>query len=105
MDQTVTAVYENGILRPLTPLELPDKTKVKLQIEQMPDTDDPVLGLLGAFSSDKPLIDHISPSEDPDLYILAEAMGKDADGLHAWEIAPTRYRRNEDGQPIRIDSQ
>ncbi len=105
MDQSITAVYENGILRPLTPLELPNNTQVKLHIEQVPDTDDPVLSLIGIFNSDKPLIDNISASEDPELYILAEALGEGAAERHAWEIAPTRYRRGENGKPVRIDSE
>ena len=32
MSETVTAIYEKGILRPLTPLELPESTRVQLQI-------------------------------------------------------------------------
>jgi predicted DNA-binding antitoxin AbrB/MazE fold protein len=37
MNQTITAIYENGVLRPLTPLELPDHTEVRLQIETTPE--------------------------------------------------------------------
>ena len=101
MSQTITAVYEDGILRPLSPLQLPNKTRVTVQIET-PESD-PVLELIGVFSSEKPLIDNIPISEDPDLYLVAEAMGTAADGLHAWDIAPTRYRRGDDGQPVRLD--
>jgi predicted DNA-binding antitoxin AbrB/MazE fold protein len=32
MNETVTAVYEKGVLRPLTPLSLPESTRVRLQI-------------------------------------------------------------------------
>ncbi|MGH9898954.1 MAG: antitoxin family protein [Pyrinomonadaceae bacterium] len=32
MPQKITAVYENGILRPLTPIDLPENTEVKLDI-------------------------------------------------------------------------
>ena len=32
MSETVTAVYEKGVLRPLTPLALPESTRVQLQI-------------------------------------------------------------------------
>lgn len=60
--------------------------------------------LIGAFSSDKPLIDNIPVSADPGLYLLAEAMGEQAQGLHAWEIAPQRYREGKDGQAIRLTS-
>lgn len=100
MSQTITAVYEDGVLRPLSPLSLPNKTKVTLQINQPKEDGDPVLELLGLFNDDKPLIDNIPVSEDPDLYLTAEAMGAQAEGLHAWEIAPSRYERGTDNQPI-----
>lgn len=103
MSQTITAVYENGVLRPLTPLELPEKTRVKLRVEPS-EAVDPVLELMGAFNSDRPLIDGIPVSEDPGLYLAAEALGERAQGLHAWEIAPHRYRRGENDRPIRIDT-
>jgi predicted DNA-binding antitoxin AbrB/MazE fold protein len=104
MDRTITAVYENGILRPLTPLNLPNQTRVRLQIEETSElVDEPVFALIGAFSSDKPLIDGIPVSEDPNLYLLAEALDENISEKHAWEIAPQRYRRGEDGKPIRID--
>lgn len=32
MNQTVTAIYENGILRPLDPLDLPERAKVHILI-------------------------------------------------------------------------
>lgn len=101
---TITAIYENGVLRPLKPLQLPEKTRVTLQIEQSGGLD-PVLELMGLFNSDKPLIDNIAVSEDPDLYLVAEAMGEQAKALHAWEIAPTRYRRGKGDQPIRLDAE
>jgi predicted DNA-binding antitoxin AbrB/MazE fold protein len=37
MKQTITAIYENGVLRPLTPLELPDHAEVRIQIETTPE--------------------------------------------------------------------
>lgn len=105
MSETITAVYENGVLRPLTPLTLPDRARVRLHIEHSETTlTDPVFDLIGAFSSDKRLIDGIPVSEDPDLYLIAEAMDVEAQSLHAWEIAPQRYRRGEAGQAIRINN-
>ena len=103
MSEIITAVYENGVLRPLTPLKLPNRARVRLQIEPGEPADDPIFDLIGAFSSEKPLIDNIPVSEDPDLYLLAEALGEKAEQLHAWEIAPQRYRRGKDGRPVRID--
>ncbi|MBK9712365.1 MAG: antitoxin family protein [Kouleothrix sp.] len=32
MSQTITAVYENGVLRPLTPLALPEHARVELDV-------------------------------------------------------------------------
>ena len=101
MSQTITAVYENGVLRPLKPLALPERTRVRLQIERSEEAD-PVLELMGLFNSEKPLIDNIPVSEDPDLYLAAEAMGAQAQELHAWQIAPARYEQGEDGEPIRF---
>jgi predicted DNA-binding antitoxin AbrB/MazE fold protein len=33
MTQQIDAIYENGVLRPLVPLALPDKTHVKITLE------------------------------------------------------------------------
>ena len=74
-------------------------------IERDPAVDetatDPVLELIGAYASEIPLIDGISASADPDLYLMAEAMGAQGAGLHAWEIAPARYECGPDGRPVR----
>ena len=107
--EKVRAIYENGVLRPLEPLSLTEHTQVELTIEDavLPASelsDDPVLQLVGAYQSERPLIDDIPVSEDPDLYLLADMMGGEASDLHAWEIAPQRYRRGEDGRPVRIKS-
>jgi predicted DNA-binding antitoxin AbrB/MazE fold protein len=32
MNQTITAIYAEGVLRPLAPLELPEQTEVELEI-------------------------------------------------------------------------
>ena len=36
MKQTITAIYENGVLRPLTPLALPEQAEVQISIEPVP---------------------------------------------------------------------
>lgn len=36
----VTAIYENGVLRPLTPLELPEHTQVQISVRPLPTPDD-----------------------------------------------------------------
>lgn len=102
MNQTITAVYKDGILRPLTPLQLPENAKVKVTVETSSSTD-PALELVGLFNSDKPLINNIGVSEEPDLYLLAENLGDDARSMQAWEIAPQRYRQGKNGEAIRID--
>ena len=66
------------------------------------ETVDPFWELLGAFQSDKPLIDGIAVSEDPDLYLVAAEMAGDK-LPHAWEIAPTRYRKGEHGKVVCLD--
>jgi predicted DNA-binding antitoxin AbrB/MazE fold protein len=36
MPQQVDAIYENGVLKPVVPLSLPDKARVKLTVEAQP---------------------------------------------------------------------
>ncbi len=38
MNQIVTAVYANGVLRPLIPLELPEQTEVEIEIKPVAET-------------------------------------------------------------------
>jgi predicted DNA-binding antitoxin AbrB/MazE fold protein len=38
---TITAVYENGLLRPLTPLALPEHSQVQLQVLPIPGGESP----------------------------------------------------------------
>lgn len=40
MAQRVTAIYEDGVLRPLSPLELPEHSQVEIDIHQMPSATD-----------------------------------------------------------------
>ncbi|NNJ13613.1 antitoxin family protein [Chloroflexales bacterium ZM16-3] len=35
MTQTITAVYENGMLRPLTPLALPEHSQVEIEVRMI----------------------------------------------------------------------
>ncbi len=63
--------------------------------------EDPIFAIIGAFASPQPLIDGIPVSEDPDLYSIAESLANSGRNLHAWEIAPHRYLRSEDGKAIR----
>lgn len=36
MNNPITAIYENGVLRPLTPLELPEHTQVQVYVQPVP---------------------------------------------------------------------
>ncbi len=42
MSQRVTAIYENGVLRPLAPLDIPEHTQVEFEIDvEVATTSDP----------------------------------------------------------------
>ena len=40
MEETVTAIYENGVLRPLAPLNLAEHTRVRIDIRPEPNIDE-----------------------------------------------------------------
>ncbi|MBA3947008.1 MAG: antitoxin family protein [Herpetosiphonaceae bacterium] len=40
MTETVTAVYEHGVLRPLTPLHLPERSQVEIEVRTIHKTQD-----------------------------------------------------------------
>ena len=35
MSQTITAIYANGVLRPVVPLNLPEQTQVEIELKQV----------------------------------------------------------------------
>lgn len=39
MSITLDAIYENGLLRPLSPLSLPEHTRVRVSVEDLQDED------------------------------------------------------------------
>jgi predicted DNA-binding antitoxin AbrB/MazE fold protein len=52
--QTVEAIYENGVLRPLKPLEgLVEHCRVKITIEREETTPHPLLQFAGILSDDE----------------------------------------------------
>lgn len=82
MNSTITAVYENGVLRPLTPLTLPEHSRVELQIVTQaaapPDREQVRQALLAAgvihpqpAPEERPVV--ISEAE---LTAAAEALGR-----------------------------
>ena len=38
MTEVITAIYEQGVLRPLTPLHIPEHTRVEIQVAVQPAT-------------------------------------------------------------------
>lgn len=40
MNQTISAIYENGVPRPLTPLQLPDRSEVQISVEMATERPD-----------------------------------------------------------------
>ena len=74
---------------------------IQLRQKQNAQVNDPVIEILGAYSSSQSLIDGIPVSEDPDLYLLSTTFGEQSHFLHAWEMSPQRYTRGENGQAIR----
>jgi len=74
----------------------------KTQAPANAESVDPVLALIRAYSSERPLVDDIPVSEDPGLYLIQAASGESEERKHAWDIAPTRYARGADGGPVRV---
>lgn len=115
MSKTVTITLPTDLYNALTALAQQEKTDPVEVIARLVtqerethaslSTDDPVLALIGAYQSERALIDGIVVSEDPELYVIADALGAQADGKHAWEIAPGRYRRRTDGSAERHDTE
>jgi predicted DNA-binding antitoxin AbrB/MazE fold protein len=35
MSQTITAIYTNGVLRPIMPLDLPEQARVEIEVKQV----------------------------------------------------------------------
>jgi hypothetical protein len=105
-EPTVTLELPSSLYAELHALAATRQTDVPTLLVQLVATSqdqrrDPVLELVGAYRSERPLIDNIPVSEDPTLYAIAEALGKRAIQMHAWELAPQRYVQGPDGQAIR----
>jgi predicted DNA-binding antitoxin AbrB/MazE fold protein len=63
MSQEFQAIYEHGVLRPLTPLDLPESAKVVVTLREASaatrQTTDPLIGLM---SDDPELVDQVVES-------------------------------------------
>jgi len=82
MNGTITAVYENGVLRPLKPLSLPEHTQVEIQIIEPASTDVEerkrvrwALMAAGVIQP-QPVTDPIQPVSEMALAAAAQALGQ-----------------------------
>ncbi len=82
MSQTITAIYEHGVLRPLAPLSLPEHAQVQLQIITPPanakDERDQVrqtLQTMGVIQIQPPL-PTVSPVSEAELSAVATALAQ-----------------------------
>ena len=87
MTETITAIYENGVLRPLKPLRLKEKQRVEVRLldmaqEDLIDEREEALGILQAAGlvevwPDVPDEDPVSPERRAELArLLGAAPGK-----------------------------
>jgi predicted DNA-binding antitoxin AbrB/MazE fold protein len=81
MNETISAIYEKGILRPLTPLLLPERTRVQIQIvAQSPDDQEErqrvrqILLDAGVIRS-HPSVEPTRPVSETQLAAAADALG------------------------------
>ncbi len=81
MIETVTAVYEHGVLRPLTPLHLPERSQVEIEVRTIHNTQDAharreqvraALDAAGILASVTP--SQTSPMNEADRAALAERL-------------------------------
>lgn len=82
MNELITAVYEQGVLRPLIPLALPEHTHVQIQIIEPPQ---PVEAerqrvrqalLAAGIIRPRPVVEPVQPISETDLEAAAEALGQ-----------------------------
>jgi len=83
MSQTITAVYENGVLRPLTPLALPEHAQVELDVRPLVAPADAAaqrelvrqaLADAGLLVNPAPLHENIQPLSTQERAALAQAL-------------------------------
>ncbi len=82
MNGTITVVYENGVLRPLTPLSLPEHTRIEIQIvEQAPaataEREQVRQALLAAgIIRPQTMTESVQPVSETALAAAAQALGQ-----------------------------
>jgi predicted DNA-binding antitoxin AbrB/MazE fold protein len=85
MGQTITAVYENGVLRPLTPLALPEHAQVELDVRSLVAPADAAaqreqvrraLADAGVLASTTPMREQKPPLNAQERAALAQALAE-----------------------------
>lgn len=80
MSEIITAVYENGVLRPLSPLSLPEHQTVRLQVlafESAADLQQVLQSLIEAGAvTPPPHRDDIEPVSEEARWELAQKLGQ-----------------------------
>ena len=61
MHKTIDAIYENGVIRPLERLSLPESQKLKVTIES---TESIVASTKAMIKADPDLVRHVAESDD-----------------------------------------
>ncbi len=65
MGLTLEAVYENGVLKPVQPLELKEHQKVRITIQPAPSLAESTYGMLGWKGSHEALEQLLAEAEEP----------------------------------------
>jgi predicted DNA-binding antitoxin AbrB/MazE fold protein len=81
MTRTVSAVYENGVLRPSEPLPLTEHQKVSVTVSDTRDRADPWLD--HEYMEAVDAMDESAPSLDEVRRILSKTSGKLSDAVRA----------------------
>lgn len=79
MSEIITAVYENGVLRPLSPLSLPEHQTVRLQVltsEPAVDLQQVIQSLVAAGVVTPPHRNDIEPVSEEARWELAQKLGQ-----------------------------
>ncbi len=80
MTETITAIYENGVLRPTRPLNLRDRQRVRIQVwaEEPENELDQVLNALAqtGLLTLPPGQSTVEPMPEPERRALAETLGR-----------------------------
>lgn len=83
MTKSISAVYENGVLRPLQPLALPEHQQVHLSITVVPDEDILAAWLDHEYMAQIDSIQEAEPTLDEVRRALSKIPGKLSDDIRA----------------------